>query len=173
MTAAAQVKRAVVRAIADGGCEAAERYGAQTLAKREAPVCAVGTREVTIARAGQVEYLGRRSDETTQEQREVFGRRMELTLSLDVYAPRTMLCSGCEEAAEQVTQAMLSALPEGLRLKTLRWDETKWDSVSGMFRRSGSAGYEAWFLAEASEEETVFTEFILRGTVKENEQYDP
>lgn len=167
MTAAGQVRRALVRAIEESGCAATESYSAETLARQEKAFCAVGTREMKIERAGTAEYLGRRMDGQTQQSQEVFGRRMTMTLSMDIYAPRALLARGCEEAAEQVTQALLTALPEGLRPVTLRWEETKWDSVSGMFRREGSAAYEAYFVAESTEEETVFTEFILRGTVRE------
>lgn len=167
MTAAGQVKRAVVRAIENAGCAATERYSAERFKRRETAVCAVGAREVVIERAGVPEYLGRRVDEKTQEVREVFGRRAAMKLSLDVYGPRELLAEGCEAAAEQVEQAMLLALPEGLRLRSLRWEETSWDSESGCFRLAGSAGYEAYFLAETEEEQTVFTDFVLKGTVKE------
>ena len=55
------------------------------------------------------------------------------------------------------------------RMSALRWEETKWDKTSGMFRLCGQADYTAYFIAEAAEEETVFTDFVLKGTVKEHE----
>ena len=76
---------------------------------------------------------------------------------------------GCEEAAERVMQALMTALPEGLRLEALKWDETAWDKTSGMFRLCARAEYRAYFVAETAEEETVFTDFVLKGTVKEHE----
>lgn len=167
MTAARQVTSAVAQAITRAGCEALERYGTERLTARERALCAVGARQVVIEHAGLPEYLGQRTDEATQETREVFGRRLTLRLSLEVYAPRTLLAGGCAEATERVTQAMLTALPEGLTLQELRWDETRWDSASGMFRCGGEARYEAYFICEREEDETVFTDFVLRGTVKE------
>lgn len=167
MTAARQVVSAVAQAITRAGCEALERYGTERLTARERALCAVGTRQVTVEQAGLPEYLGQRIDEKTQETREVFGRRMTLALSLEVYTPRTLLAGGCAEATENVTQAMLTALPEGLKLRELRWNETEWDSASGMFRCNGEARYEAYFICEQEEDETVFTDFVLRGTVKE------
>ena len=38
-----------------------------------------------------------------------------------------------------------------------------------MFRLRASAAYEAYFLCEMAEDETVFTDFVLKGTVKERE----
>lgn len=77
--------------------------------------------------------------------------------------------AGCEEAAEAITQAMMTALPEGLKLRTLQWGKTGWDKTTGMFRLDASAKYAAYFVAEAAEDETVFTDFVLKGTVKERE----
>ena len=77
--------------------------------------------------------------------------------------------AGCEEAAETITQAMMTALPEGLKLGSLQWGKTGWDKTTGMFRLDASAKYAAYFVAEAAEDETVFTDFVLKGTVKERE----
>ena len=92
-----------------------------------------------------------------------------LTLLIEVYAPRTMGAAGCEEAAEAITQAMMTALPEGLKLKTIQWGKAGWDKTAGMFRLEANAKYAAYFVAEAAEDETVFTDFVLKGTVKERE----
>ena len=77
--------------------------------------------------------------------------------------------AGCEKAAEAVTQALMTALPEGLKLGSLQWGKTGWDKTAGMFRLDASAKYAAYFVAEAAEDETVFTDFVLKGTVKERE----
>lgn len=64
---------------------------------------------------------------------------------------------------------MMTALPEGLKLGTLQWGKTGWDKTTGMFWLDASAKYAAYFVAEAAEDETVFTDFVLKGTVKERE----
>ena len=169
MTAVKQVKRAVVKAIADAGGMAVESYSAEKFRMSERAVTAVGARETVIESRGGFEYLGQRADEKTQEVREVYGRRMALTLSLDIYAPRELGADGCETAAETVMQALMTALPEGLKLGSLQWGKTGWDKTMGMFRLDASAKYAAYFVAEAAEDETVFTDFVLKGTVKERE----
>ena len=63
----------------------------------------------------------------------------------------------------------MTALPEGLELGSLQWGKTGWDKTTGMFRLDASAKYAAYFVAEAAEDEKVFTDFVLKGTVKERE----
>lgn len=173
MSAVGQVCAAVVEAIERAGCAAVAAYDEERMKRYPDAVCAVGVRTAGIAEAGCAAYLGQRVDEATQSTREVYGRRMTLVLSLDIYAPREKKAAGCETAAEAVTQALMTELPAGLRVKELHWDETAWDKVSGRFHRSGRAEYAAYFTAEKAEDGTVFTDFILKGTVRKDEQYDP
>ena len=165
MTAVGQVKRAVSAAIKAAGCAAIESYSEEQLKRYATAVAAVGTKETVIEESGAIEYLGEKVDEATQETVSVYGRKMLLTLLIEVYVPRTVGAAGCEEAAE----AMMTALPEGLKLRTLQWGKTGWDKTTGMFRLDASAKYAAYFVAEAAEDETVFTDFVLKGTVKERE----
>ena len=165
MTAVGQVKRAVAAAIKAAGCAAIESYSEEQLKRYATAVAAVGTKETVIEESGAAQYLGEKVDEATQETVSVYGRKMLLTLLIEVYAPRTLGAAGCEKAAETITQAMMTALPEGLQ-----WGKTGWDKTTGMFRLDASAKYAAYFVAEAAEEdETVFTDFVLKGTVKERE----
>ena len=144
MTAVGQVKRAVMAAIAAAGGAAMESYSVEQLKCYQTAVTAVGAKETVIDESGAIEYLGEKTDEKTQQPVSVYGRRMRLTLLLEVYAPRELGAAGCETAAETVTQALMTALPEGLKLRTIQWGKAGWD-------------------------ETVFTDFVLKGTVKECE----
>lgn len=121
MTAVGQVKRAVSAAIKAAGCAAIESYSEEQLKRYATAVAAVGTKETVIEESGAIEYLGEKVDEATQETVSVYGRKMLLTLLIEVYVPRTVGAAGCEEAAEAITQAMMTALPEGLKLRTLQW----------------------------------------------------
>ena len=161
MTAVGQVKRAVAAAIKAAGCAAIESYSEEQLKRYATAVAAVGTKETVIEESGAAQYLGEKVDEATQETVSVYGRKMLLTLLVEVYAPRTLGAAGCEKAAE--------ALPEGLKLGSLQWGKIGWDKTTGMFRLDASSKYAAYFVAEAAEDETVFTDFVLKGTVKERE----
>ena len=169
MTAVGQVKRAVAAAIEAAGYAAIESYSEEQLKRYETAVAAVGTKETVIEESGAAEYLGEKVDGEGRCYLKGYGRKMLLTLLIEVYAPRTLGAAGCEEAAEMVTQALMTALPEGLKLRSLQWGKTGWDKTTGMFRLDASAKYAAYFVAEVAEDETVFTDFVLKGTVKERE----
>ena len=114
MTAVGQVKRAVAAAIKAAGCAAIESYSEEQLKRYATAVAAVGTKETVIEESGAAQYLGEKVDEATQETVSVYGRKMLLTLLIEVYAPRTLGAAGCEKAAEAVTQALMTALPDAI-----------------------------------------------------------
>lgn len=113
MTAVGQVKRAVAAAIKAAGCAAIESYSEEQLKRYATAVAAVGTKETVIEESGAAQYLGEKVDEATQETVSVYGRKMLLTLLIEVHAPRTLGAAGCEKAAEAVTQALMTALRRG------------------------------------------------------------
>ena len=89
MTAVGQVKRAVAAAIKAAGCAAIESYSEEQLKRYATAVAAVGTKETVIEESGAAQYLGEKVDEATQETVSVYGRKMLLTLLIEVYAPRS------------------------------------------------------------------------------------
>ena len=97
MTAVGQVKRAVAAAIRAAGCAAIESYSEEQLKRYATAVAAVGTKETVIEESGAAQYLGEKVDEATQETVSVYGRKMLLTLLIEVYAPRTLGAAGCEQ----------------------------------------------------------------------------
>ena len=169
MTALQQVKTAVVDALEGAGLTAMGAYGEEQLKKYTTAVTAVGLHGMQVTESGAMEYLGEKYDAMRCAMLEVYGKKLTPSLSLDVYAPRTLGAEGCEEAAEEITQVMMSALPSGLRVRELTWGKTEWDKTYGMFHLSAQAAYEAYFVAETEEETAVFTDFILRGVVKAHE----
>ena len=169
MTALQQVKAAIVSALTDAGLSAMSAYSEERLKKYATAVTAVGLREMKVTESGATEYLGEKYDTVRDTVSEVYGKKLTLSLSLDVYAPRTLGAEGCEETAEEITQVMTSALPSGLRVRELIWGKTEWDKTYGMFRLSASAEYEAYFTAETEEETAVFTDFVLKGVVRTHE----
>ena len=169
MTALQQVKTAVADALETAGLTAMSAYSEEQLKKYTTAVTAVGLREMKVTESGAMEYLGEKYDTVRDAVLEVYGKKLTLALSLDVYAPRTLGAEGCEETAEEITQVMMAALPGGLRVRELKWGKTEWDKTYGMFRLAASAEYEAYFTAETTEETVVFTDFILRGVVRAHE----
>lgn len=71
------------------------------------PVTAVGFRQGECRGEAMNSYLGSQVDPGTQETREVYGMRLELKLSLDIYAPASVGAAGCDKTLEGLHQVML------------------------------------------------------------------
>lgn len=158
-----QVKRAIVEALEAEGTAALAAFPPEWARRYSGPVIAVGLR-TGESRGGAVgSYLGERVDPETQASQEIYGMRLELTLSLDIYAPQG--ADGCDSALEGLHRAVLRRFPSGLRPAELRWEEAGWDPETEMFLRRGSLSCSAFFTASRSEDGLPLTDFILKGVV--------
>ena len=160
-----QAKRALCAALERAGLQAETAFASERAAARESAVAVVGLRRGESRGGGLSSYLGRRQEGSRW--REVYGLRMELTLSLDLYAPAELGTEGCDRALETLHQVMLEGLPSGLRHKELCWEEAAWDQETAMFLRRGSLRCEAVFTAQAEEDNELVTDFILKGVVRQ------
>lgn len=156
-----QVKQAVAGALNQAGLAVRTAFEPGWAARCDGPVAAVGLRTGESRGGAMGRYLGQ-----TPDRREVYGLRLELTLSMDLYSPAELGAPGCDSALETLHQVMLSGLPAGLRPAELRWEETVWDEDTAMFVRRGSLSCGAYFTAEASEDGVLLTDFILKGVVR-------
>ena len=124
------------------------------------------SRQILYYRGGTLgSYLGTRLDPTDQTCREVYGMQLDLTLSLDIYAPARMGAAGCDGALETLHQVVLQGLPSGLKPRELKWEEAVWDPDTAMFLRRGSLTCDAYFTATISEDGLLLSDFILKGVV--------
>ena len=158
-----QAKRALCAALERAGLQAETAFASERAAARESAVAVVGLRRGESRGGGLSSYLG--LQRAGSEWREVYGLRMELTLSLDLYAPAESGASGCDEALEVLHRVMLEGLPSGLKPTELKWDEARWDEDTAMFVRRGSLACGAFFTASASEDGMLLSDFILKGVV--------
>lgn len=160
-----QAKRALCAALERAGLQAETAFTPERAAARESAVAVVGLRRGESRGGGLSSYLGRRQEGSRW--REVYGLRMDLTLSLDLYAPAELGAAGCDRALETLHQVMLEGLPSGLRPKELCWEEAAWDQETAMFLRRGSLRCEAVLTAQAEEDNELVTDFILKGVVRQ------
>lgn len=161
-----QVKDAIAAALEKAEIRTQTAYAPGWAKKYTGPVVAVGLRTGESRGGALSSYLGQRTDPKTQTCQEVYGMRMELTLSLDIYCPPKEGAAGGEGVLEALHQIMLEGLPSGLRPTELKWEEASWDPDTAMFLRRGSLACSAYFIAAASEDGAVFSDFILKGVVR-------
>ena len=160
-----QVKAALSAALERAGIAAQAAFSPGWARSYSQPVVAVGLRQGESRGGALSSYLGQRTDPDTQLCQEVYGMRLELTLSLDIYCPPGEGAARCDNVLEGLHQVMLEGLPAGLRPSELKWEETAWDEDTAMFLRRGSLSCTAFFAAAASEDGLWLTDFILKGVV--------
>lgn len=160
-----QVKQALVEALERSGIAARAAFAPGWARSYQEAVVAVGLRMGESRGGAMGGYLGQRVDPETLDSREVYGMRLELTLSLDIYCPPET--GGCDNVLEALHQVLLESLPSGLRPAELKWEEVRWDEDTSMFLRKGSLACSAFFTASASEDGLTLSDFILKGVVKQ------
>ncbi len=102
---AEQLRQAGVNAVT--GMESAQA------ARWRAAVAAVSLSKMVCASGGFQDYLGVRRDADGVE-RELYGREVELTLALDIFAPRDGGERACQEAAEITAENLMCYGAAGL-----------------------------------------------------------
>lgn len=160
-----QVKSAVAAALEKAGIRTRTAYEPGWAKAYLEPVVAIGLRTGESRGGALSSYLGQRFDPNARMTREVYGMRLELTLSLDIYCPPRSGAAGCDSVLEALHQIMLEGLPTGLRPSELKWEEAVWDKDTSMFLRRGSLACSAFFVAAASEDGLLLSDFILKGVV--------
>ena len=157
--------RAVVCALRDAGLEACGAYPCAAVPATERRVC-VGVSYAEDADAGFARYLGVVTDAETGE-REVYGMRCGVGVSLDIYVPMG------EADAPEVCLAIFDRAADciggmaGFGLKKLRCGAPEPERASGMMHLHAEAeGVALLVAADAPEQGGAFNEFVLRGELK-------
>lgn len=158
------VVNAVIATLREAGLDAARSYEPLPLRREGGARICVGIRELRCTEGGLGAYLGLRSRSSDGEAQESYALRCEVTLALDVYAPKgeENAAGLCAAAFDRAVLA-LSGAESGLRAEEISCGEAVPDEESGMFRCRGSLRARVWLLLERDEESGSFTDFKLRG----------
>ena len=156
-----QIRDAVIRALREEGLAAEAAFPAKWAAERKTALATVAVGAAEGRALGFCGYLGETRGDG--EAREVYGKRLEGVITVDIRAERA---ADCQEGGETAAAALLGGLPEGIRPGELRWEALAWEKETGLFLRRGSLKCEALFLAESQGEDPVFLDFILKGVLR-------
>lgn len=161
MNGLSQISGAVIAALQGAGLTAAPAYAG---AAREiaGPAAAVDVADAGSRPVGFGDYLGQSWDESTGAVRELYGRQMDVCIRVDV---RCESAAGCETAMETAAQALLTALPAGIRPGELAWEAVAWEKSTQRFLRRGRLKCRAAFIAETDAESGALLDFTLKGVV--------
>lgn len=154
----------IIEALKGAGLNARERYVLEELDTKGSLVC-VGAKSAKNLSSGFTEYLGIKSDAELGD-RELYGFRTELSLSLDVYVPEPEGERGCQAVFAKISDALFS-LPSGMKRRELRCFEAAPDSETRMFKQSIELCCSAYFVSSVWEESGEFSDFVLRGVMRD------
>ena len=91
------------------------------------PIALVTLRRCDAVSGGFQEYLGEVYNEDTGAWEEFYGKKLELELGLDLYAPEGEAGEALQGLAEKLVQALTLENPDGLRVGEITCGGIAWD----------------------------------------------
>lgn len=160
------VVSAAVAALNKAGIRAVEAFAENELCCLDGALVCVGVKSAKGLPAGFGGFLGLGVDPVTGKRGELYGARCRLELALDIYAGAEAGAGECTRLAGRIPAA-LSGLPEGIKISSLSFGQAAPDGETGLFKCPGTLDGTAFFITRETDEDGVFSDFILRGSVKE------
>lgn len=157
-----QVREEMARYLRERGVSARAAWPPGGQRELNGPEVLVSLRGCRMGPGGFQDYLGERYDPKSGLWKEFFGRKAELTLGLDLYAPLRMGGEGIQAALDALAGALLEGGPEGLNVQEFSCGETGYDESGRLLRRSAQAVCGCWVYS-CGEAGGVFLDFELRG----------
>ena len=129
------------------------------------PVVTVGLKAGEGVPSGFSEYIGERYDTVNDAYYEVYGKRLELTLGINVFSPKSEEY-GSGECLDIVSRiiAAVPLLPSGIKVRKISCGETKFDTSVNMFLCTAELECTCFLYAERTGEDE-FLDFTLRGVL--------
>lgn len=160
------VRRVMADYLCERGVPAVTAWPAGRRQEREEPLVVVSIRGCKVGAASFQNYLGEHYDERTGRWEERYGRKAELTIGLDIYAPERGDGACVQDAFDALAGVLISGAPDGLDLREFSCGQTVRDEESRRLKRPVEAVCTAWLCA-VSNTGGAFSDFELRGVVKQ------
>ena len=156
------LRRSAVELLQEYGLHAVTAMESEPRRRWDGPVAAVSLHKVVCAPGGFRDYLGLRDNPDTGVQEELYGKAMELTLALDLYAPR----EGGEDACQQAVCVMAEALAcrgiAGLTVQDFETGAVEFLERDGLYRLPVKCRCKGWMVA-AVDSSGAFIDFEVKG----------
>ena len=157
---------AAVNAINTAGISAFREFPERRADLKSGASVSVGADSCKCLSSGLGEYLGTRVASDGGEDVELFGRRLEHELRIEIYSPfgAAYGAAGCLRCADSLRECF-GAMPSGLKALDMECGEIKADEELSCYRCSCVLHTLAFLVAESTSGETKFLDFVLKGTV--------
>lgn len=164
MTGLDQVREQMTAFLQQAGIHALGAWSQEKRLRHTQPVVAVALKRVNGGPVGFRDYLGERYNENTDTWEELYGRRLELTFGLDIYAASDI--TECQATVDRLAQAFAGGGPSGLKVGALTCGEPTYDNKSELFRCPAELECAAWMYAVADDGGQWLTDFEVKGEWK-------
>ena len=166
MTGALDTLRgAVVEQLRKAGVNAVTAMESARAPRWREAVAAVSLSKLVCAPGVFQDYLGLRRGADGGE-RELYGREVELTLAIDIFAPRDGGEHACQETAEMVAENLMCFGAAGLDALELQAGQVEFLERDGLYRLKTSCRCRAWLVARTDEGGGAFVDFEVKGRLQ-------
>lgn len=157
-----ELRQALARYLTEKGLEAVTAWGEQRRCRPGRAVAAVSLRGMECKGSGLQDYLGERFDGDRGQWEELYGKTVELTFGLDVYAATA---EAVHSGLEVLTAALDREGPAGMRVVELTVGEPCYRQESKGYLCPVQGRFRVWAVAR-SREDGSFLDFEVRGEHK-------
>lgn len=159
-------RQAVAAQLQEAGLNAVAAMEPARAPRWRAAAAAVSLARVVCAPGGFKDYLGTWTDPDTGKRRELYGREAELTLALDIFAPRDGGEGVCQTAAEAAMEELACRGAVGLDALELQAGQVEFLEREGLYRQKATCRCRAWLVARTEDAGGAFTDFEVRGSMR-------
>ena len=156
------LRQSVVELLQECGLHAVAAMEPDSRKRWDGPVAAVALDRVVCAAGGFQDYLGERHNPDTGREEEIYGRAVELTLSLDLYAPRDGGAGACQQALGVMAEALAFRGAGGLSVGEIHSGAVEFLERDGLYRLPVKCTCKGWLVA-AVDSSGAFVDFEVKG----------
>lgn len=158
-----QLIDAVLTWLKDAGFQAVRRMPEGEFPELSGAVVAVGLEKAEATDAGLYSYLG--VTEMDGKTVSIYGRRLEAQVTMEVVSPEDLGAKACMEASGALLTKLSGGIP-GLAIAKTVMEGCRFEADMDCYCCKMTATALAYVYALANEEETEFTDFMLKGEVR-------
>ena len=158
-----QLIDAVLTWLKGAGFQAVRRMPEGEFPELSGAVVAVGLEKAEATDAGLYSYLG--VTEMDGKTVSIYGRRLEAQVVMEVVSPENLGAKACMEASGALLTKLSGGIP-GLAIAKTVMEGCRFEADMDCYCCKMTATALAYVYALANEEETEFTDFMLKGEVR-------
>ncbi len=154
---------AVLTWLKDAGFQAVRRMPDGNFPELSGVVVAVGLGKAEATDAGLYSYLG--VTEIDGKAVSLYGKRLETQVTMEVVSPENLGAKACMEASSALLTKLSGGIP-GLTVMKTVMEGCRFEADMDCYCCKMTVTALAYVYALANEEETEFTDFMLKGEVR-------